>query len=280
MDAIIPAAIRRDAVLQALASPPLGAVLDHGGEPCGRAAGLKQRYANSPSYPAARFTTLPHASRSREIVRWPRPAVWLRLALSSSQPAHMPLLVLGLVLFLGIHSVRIFADDWRSAQIVQRGAKLWKLGYTVLSIAGFALIVVGYVEARAATTTLWVPPVWTRHVAILLVLIAFVLLAAANVPGTKLKAAVHHPMVLGIKTWAFAHLIANGSVADVVLFGSFLVWAIVDYASLRRRDRRDGIVYPAGAWSRDAIAVVAGVAAGLIFALWLHRPLIGVNPMT
>jgi uncharacterized membrane protein len=138
---------------------------------------------------------------------------------------------------------------------------------------------VGYGQARASTAMLWAPPVWTRHVAIPLVLVAFVLLAAANIPGTKLKAAVHHPMVLGVKTWAFAHLIANGSVADVVLFGSFLAWAIVDYASLRRRDRRDGIVYPPGTWSRDAIAVIAGLAAGVIFALWLHGPLIGVNPM-
>ena len=191
----------------------------------------------------------------------------------------MLLLVLGLVLFLGVHSVRIFADDWRTAQIARRGARPWKLGYTMLSIAGLALIVVGYGEARSVTTMLWVPPVWTRHVAIPLVLIAFVLLAAASIPGTKLKAAVHHPMVLGVKTWAFAHLIANGSVADVVLFGSFLVWAIVDYASLRRRDRRDGIVYLPGSWGRDAIAVVVGVAAGVIFALWLHRPLTGVNPM-
>jgi uncharacterized membrane protein len=191
----------------------------------------------------------------------------------------MPLLVLGLALFLGLHSVRIFADRWRTAQIARRGEGVWKLGYALLSLAGLVLIVVGYGEARTATTLLWTPPVWTRHVAIPLVLIAFVLLAAANIPGTKLKAAVHHPMVLGVKTWAFAHLIANGSVADVVLFGSFLVWAILDYASLRRRDRRDAIVYPPGAWSRDAIAIVAGVAAGLIFALWLHRPLIGVNPM-
>ena len=191
----------------------------------------------------------------------------------------MLLLVLGLVLFLGVHSVRIVADDWRTAQVVRLGPKGWKLGYTALSLAGFALIVVGYGQARAVTTLLWVPPVWTRHVAIPLVLIAFVLLAAANIPGTKIKAAVHHPMVLGVKTWAFAHLIANGSVVDVVLFGSFLVWAIVDFASLRRRDRRDGIVYPAGSWSRDAMAIVAGVAAGVVFAVWLHRPLIGVSPM-
>lgn len=191
----------------------------------------------------------------------------------------MLLLVLGLVLFLGVHSVRMFADDWRTAQIARRGAKAWKLGYAVLSLAGFVLIVVGYGDARAATTMLWTPPVWTRHVAIPLVLIAFVFLAAANIPGTKLKAAVHHPMVLGVKVWAFAHLIANGSVADVVLFGSFLVWAIMDYASLRRRDRREGIVYPPGAWSRDFVAVVAGVVAGVVFAMWLHRPLIGVSPM-
>ncbi|MBS0319552.1 MAG: protein NrnU, partial [Proteobacteria bacterium] len=112
----------------------------------------------------------------------------------------------------------------------------------------------------------------------LLVLVAFVLAAAAVVPGTRLTARLHHPFVLAVKTWAFAHLIATGTLADFVLFASFLAWAIVDFASLRRRDRAAGTVYPPGRLSRDALAVGVGVAAWLVVGLWLHPLLIGVNP--
>jgi uncharacterized membrane protein len=191
----------------------------------------------------------------------------------------MLLLILGLVLFLGVHSVRIVADDWRTAQVARLGAGPWKLGYTLVSFAGLFLIIWGYGQARQVTELLWSPPVWTRHVAIALTLLSFILVAAGNIQGTRTKAALHHPMVLGVKTWAFAHLLANGTLVDIVLFGSFLAWAIVDFASLRRRDRRLGIVYPPGAWSRDAIAVVAGIVAWALFALWLHRLLIGVSPL-
>jgi uncharacterized membrane protein len=125
---------------------------------------------------------------------------------------------------------------------------------------------------------LWSPPVWTRHVAALLTLPAFVLLAAAYVPGTRIKAAVGHPMVLGTKVWAFAHLISNGRLADVLLFGGFLAWSIVLYAASRRRDRRTSVRRVAGSASRDAIAVVAGLVAWAAFAFWLHGMLIGVRP--
>ena len=190
----------------------------------------------------------------------------------------MIILVLGLVLFLGIHSVRIFADDWRSAQIAQRGEGPWKGLYTLLSLTGFALLVWGYGLTRQAPVELWSPPVWTRHLAALLMLVSFVLLAAAYVPGTRIKAAVHHPMVLATKVWAFAHLISNGRLGDVVLFGAFLVWSIVLYAASRRRDRRLGTRYVAGPGSRDAIAVVVGAVAYGAFAFWLHGLLIGVMP--
>ena len=140
------------------------------------------------------------------------------------------------------------------------------------------LLVYGYGQARQATALLWQPPIWTRHVAAVLVLVAFVLVAAAYVPGTRIKSAVGHPMILGVKVWALAHLIANGTLADVVLFGAFLAWAIVDYAASRRRDRAAGITYPAGPPVRDAIAVAAGALAWAVFAFWLHGPLIGVRP--
>jgi uncharacterized membrane protein len=190
----------------------------------------------------------------------------------------MIVLVLGLVLFLGAHSVRVFADDWRAAQLAARGEGLWKGAYSLLSLVGLVLIVHGYGLARAAPVELWNPPVWTRHLASLLTLAAFVLLAAAYVPRTRIKSAVGHPMVLGVKVWAFAHLLSNGRLADLVLFGAFLVWAIVLYGASRRRDRRQGTRYVAGPASRDAIAVVVGVVAWAAFAFWLHGALIGVRP--
>lgn len=187
-------------------------------------------------------------------------------------------LLAGLVIFLGAHSVRIVADPWRARTIARLGAGPWKGLYSLVSAVGLVLIVWGYGQARLDPVVVWVPPVWTRHLAAVLVLPAFVLIAAGNMRGTRLKARLGHPMVLGTKLWAFAHLIANGMLADVVLFGSFLAWAIVDYASARRRDRAAGVTYPPGTLKRDAIAVVAGTLAWAIFGFWLHLPLIGVRP--
>jgi uncharacterized membrane protein len=190
----------------------------------------------------------------------------------------MTYLVLGLVAFLGVHSLRIFADGWRTQQVARLGAGTWKIAYSLVSIATFVLLVWGFGQARQAPVVLYVPPVALRHVAALLILVAFVLFAAAEVPGTRIKAAVGHPMVLGVKTWAFAHLLTNGRLADVVLFGAFLVWAVADYASCRRRDRIAGTTYTAGPLTRDVIAVVGGVVAWAVFAFWLHGALIGVRP--
>ncbi len=190
----------------------------------------------------------------------------------------MSALIAGLVLFLGIHSIRIFADGFRSAQVARMGEARWKLVYTLVSLAGFVLIVWGFGQAYREPVVLWNPPLWTRHAAALLVLIAFILFTASFVPRTKIRAAVGHPMVAGVKVWAFAHLLANGTLADVVLFGSFLAWAIVDYISLRRRDRAAGREIPPGSLARDAIAVVAGVVLYVVFALWLHGWLFGVRP--
>jgi uncharacterized membrane protein len=190
----------------------------------------------------------------------------------------MTLLIVGLILFLGVHSARIVADRWRAERIAAMGERRWKLVYTVVSLIGFVMVVYGYGQARQATTLLYASPVWTRHVAAALTLIAFVLVAAAYVKGTRIKSAVGHPMILGVKVWAVAHLVANGTVADVVLFGAFLVWAIVDYAAARRRDRAAGMAYPAGPLSRDATAIVIGTVAWVVFAFYLHGPLIGVRP--
>jgi uncharacterized membrane protein len=189
-------------------------------------------------------------------------------------------LTLGLVLFLGMHSVRIFADDWRTRQRTKLGDGPWKGLYSVVSAVGIVLIIWGYGLARADPIPIWSPPVWTRHVASLLTLFAFVLLAAAYVPRNAIKAKVQHPMVVGVKVWAFAHLLANGTVADVLLFGAFLVWAVLAFRSMRQRDRAAGKTYPPGQGGATAIAVVVGGVAWAVFALWLHAWWIGVAPFS
>jgi len=190
----------------------------------------------------------------------------------------MTYLLLGLILFLGIHSTRIFADPWRTRQIARFGANGWKGLYTLLSLAGFGLLVWGYGEARTAPVDLWHPPLWTRHVAALLTVPALVLIVAAFVPGNHLKARVGHPMYLGIKFWALAHLLSNGRLADVVLFGAFLVWAVLGFISCRKRDRAAGVKQAPGQWARTGIVLVLGLAAWAGFAMWAHGVLIGVRP--
>ena len=190
----------------------------------------------------------------------------------------MSSLILGLVVFLGVHSTRIFAEPWRAKRIAEMGEGKWKGLYSLASLAGLVLIVYGYGEARADPVMLWNPPVWTRHLASLLTLPAFVLLTAAYVPGNNIKAKIGHPMVAGVMLWAFAHLIANGTLADLLLFGSFLVWAAADFISSRRRDRVAGVRYAAGAAARDAMTVVIGLVAWAVFAFWLHARWIGVQP--
>jgi len=187
-------------------------------------------------------------------------------------------LIVGLVLFLAPHSVRIFAEPWRTRRIAAMGLAPWKVVISVLSIVGFVLIIWGYGQARMAPVPLYSPPLWTRHLAALLTMPAFVLLVAAYVPGTRIKRAVGHPMVLAVKLWAFAHLLANGTLADVVLFGTLLAWAVLDYIAARKRDRAAGTVYAVGPVSRDLVAVVAGLALWAVFAFWLHGAWIGVRP--
>jgi uncharacterized membrane protein len=191
----------------------------------------------------------------------------------------MALLIVGLVIFLGVHSVRIFADDWRTAQVAKVGPKVWKGSYALLSLIGFVLIVYGYGLARQAPIVLYSTPAWTRHLAALLTLAAFILITAAYVPQTRIKARVGHPMVLGVKVWALAHLLANGTLADVILFGSFLIWAIFNYIAAQRRDRAAHVAYVTGPVSRDVKTVVIGAVTWAIFTFWLHEWLIGVRPL-
>lgn len=187
-------------------------------------------------------------------------------------------LLFGLLLFLAVHSIRIFADHWRSVMINRFGPLVWKGLVAVLSLLGFGLLVWGYGATREAPIELWLPPLWTRHLAALLTLPSFILVVAAYVPGNRLKAAIGHPMLVGTKFWAVAHLLANGNLADMLLFGSFLVWAVLLFNASRRRDRAEGRSYPAGPLARTIITLVVGTLAWGAFAMSLHQMLIGVRP--
>jgi uncharacterized membrane protein len=187
-------------------------------------------------------------------------------------------LVIGLLLFLGTHSIRIVADGWRAARIARLGLNRWKGLYSLASALGLGLIVWGYGLARAEPVALWAPPGWTRHLAALLTLPAFILIAAAYLPGNRIKPAVGHPMVAGVKVWAVAHLLSNGNLADVLLFGAFLAWAVLDFRSARQRDRAAGVVYRPGSAARDGLVIASGAGVWALFAGFLHLWLIGVRP--
>lgn len=190
----------------------------------------------------------------------------------------MVLLIAGLILFLGTHSVRIFADDWRTQIIEQHGEKKWKGLYTLVAIAGFALIATGYGIARTAPIVLWEPPFWGRHLAILLNLLAVILITAAFVPRNSIKAKLGHPMILSVKVWALAHLLANGTLADLLLFGGFLVWAVLNFRLSSKRDRAAATVRAPGATANTVLSVGLGALLWLAFLYWLHAWLIGVAP--
>ena len=190
----------------------------------------------------------------------------------------MTILLAGLVLFLGIHSTRIVADGFRARQLAGMGEGSWKLLYTAISFAGLGLIIWGYGLARQAPVALYDPPAWTRHIAALLMLISFVLTVAAYVPRNHFKAKIGHPMLAGTKVWAFAHLLSNGTLADVLLFGGFLAWAILCFVSMRKRDRAAGKTYAPGTTKGDVVTVLVGTALWVGFAFWAHAWLFGVRP--
>ena len=190
----------------------------------------------------------------------------------------MAVLVLGLVIFLGTHSLRIVADGWRTAQRARLGEMTWKGLYSLVSLAGFALVVWGVALARHQAVPVWLPPPALRHVAALLTLVAFVLILSTYVPGNRIRSALHHPMLLGVQAWALAHLLANGMLHDIVLFGAFLAWSVCCFVSARRRDRAANVAYPAGTTGATAVAVIVGTVIWALFAFWLHGVLIGVRP--
>lgn len=190
----------------------------------------------------------------------------------------MTILILGLIIFLGLHSIRIFAEDWRNATRARVGMLTWRGLYSVISITGFLLIAWGYGLAREAPVVIWTPPPASRHLAALLAVAAFIFMAAAYIPRNGIKARLHHPMTIGVKTWALAHLMSNGTLHDILLFGGFLLWSVLLFRASRQRDAVLGTVYPAGKGAATALTIAAGVIGAGVFAMWLHLPLIGVRP--
>lgn len=187
------------------------------------------------------------------------------------------MLVIGLVVFLGVHSISIVNAAWRDRMAASMGEWPWKAVYALISLAGLALIVWGYGLARQDPVFLYLPPVWLRHVALLLMIFAFPLLLAAYLPG-RIQTLTRHPMLVATKLWALAHLLANGTLADVLLFGSFLAWAVADRISLKRRTPLWAPSLPTSKFN-DAIAVGGGLALYAVFLLGLHLWLFGVSPI-
>jgi uncharacterized membrane protein len=186
-------------------------------------------------------------------------------------------LITGLVIFFGVHSIRIVAPGWRDRMLMRLGGGPWKGLYSVAAAVGFVMIVGGYAAARLDPVVLYDPPLWLRHVAMLLMLPVFPLLVATYLPG-RIKAAVKHPMLTATKAWALSHLLVNGMLADVLLFGSFLAWAVIDrIAAGKRPQLATSAARPS--IRNDVIAVLLGLVLYVAFAFWAHPRWIGVPVM-
>lgn len=189
----------------------------------------------------------------------------------------MTTLIVGLVLFLGVHSLSIVNEPLRNRLRASMGEAAFKGVYSVVSLVGLVLIIWGYGAARMDPTVIYTPPGWLRHLAMLLLIPIFPLLFATYFPG-KIKAKLAHPMLVAVKLWALAHLLANGMLHDLLLFGSFLAWAVVDRISMKRRTQRSIPTLPASK-ANDAIAVVGGLAVYVVMVFWAHQWLFGVAPV-
>ncbi|BDW11871.1 hypothetical protein PSHI8_19540 [Polynucleobacter sp. SHI8] len=190
----------------------------------------------------------------------------------------MAIFIIGVILFLGSHSVRIFADPWRTSMIERLGEKKWKGLYTLISLFGFIVLIIGYGQARQNTIMIWQPPVFLTHLAVLLNLFTFILLASSARNNNAIRLKLKHPMILGVKVWAIAHLLANGSLVDVILFGSFLIWAVLDFRSARNRPNLSENTQVVSVKATIS-AIFLGVVFWLAFIFGLHQWLIGVSPL-
>ena len=189
----------------------------------------------------------------------------------------MGIFILGLFIFLGVHSISIVDDSWRDRMVAKIGQGPWKGLYSLLSIFGFILIIWGYGLVRSESIALYTPQLWLQHVSLVLLLPVFPLLVAAYFPG-RIKAVVGHPMLVATKLWAVAHLLSNGALVDVILFGSILIWAVLDRVSLKHRQSRP-VPGAQPAPYNDAIALILGFALYLAFIFWLHQLFFDVSPI-
>jgi hypothetical protein len=190
----------------------------------------------------------------------------------------MALFLIGLVIFLASHSCRIFAESWRNHMIDRLGEVKWKGLYTIASLIGFIIMVIGYGQARQSTVVLWQPNAALIYIALVLNLVAFIFLAGSSPSNNAIRLKLKHPMILGVKVWALAHLISNGTLVDLVLFGAFLIWAVLDFRSSRKRP----IHIPQQAQvstKATVIAIASGVILWAVFIFGLHQYLIGVSPL-
>jgi uncharacterized membrane protein len=191
----------------------------------------------------------------------------------------MTLLVLGLVVFLGLHSTRIISESGRERAIARIGEGPWKGIYSLVSVVGFVLIVWGFARARYDAAQVWTPPAGARHITMLLMLVALILFASFIFKRSHIAVMTHHPMLWSVLLWSAGHLFANGSAADLVLFGAFFVWSAADLVSSYARDRRNGVVYPEPQLGATAGAVVAGLVVYALLIGGLHLWLFGVSPL-
>lgn len=188
----------------------------------------------------------------------------------------LTIMILGLVLFLGVHTLTTQRDA-RAAVIARLGGEAtYKIIYSLVSAVGLALIVWGFARYRATGwIDVWYPPLALRHLVLLLMLPAVILVVAAYLRG-RIYTALKHPMLAGIKLWALAHLLANGDLGSIILFGSFLAWAVFDRISLKRRSDPGAPPIPVGGVGNDVIAVVIGVIVYAALAFAFHPVVIGV----
>ena len=192
----------------------------------------------------------------------------------------MALLVFSIVLFLVLHSLRIFAPQWRERTIKRMGVHAWRGVYSLLSIASLVLLIYAFSASRSVTPMLYTPPMFMTHITLTLMLIAMILLMASILPAGKIAVWVKHPMVTSVKVWAFAHLLSNGELNSVLLFGGFLIWAVLVRISAKRRQRAgEKVVRDFVSTQYDIASVIGGIALYAVILLYLHQMLIGVSPL-
>ena len=190
-------------------------------------------------------------------------------------------LLIGLTVFLGIHALQSLAPQWRKRLINRWGALGFKGVYSAVSLLGLFLMVQGYGLARLEPAVIWTPPRGMQHATILLMWVAMVLLVAAYMPGNKIKAKLRHPMTLSVKVWALGHLLSNGNLADMLLFGGFLIWAVLVFRAARQRDRLVMHTPPQGTLLGNMLTLGVGTAVWAAFLMGgLHLWLVGVMPFT